>query len=139
MAAPTPAVARVDSGSLAEPGDLGEVIDAPARAAYQTRIADLQQELDEADATGDIGRGERARRELDFLVSELTAAYGVGGRPRRAGDPAEKARTAVTWRVRHAIAKIADVHPSLGRHLRRSVRTGRYCAYEPDEAVDWQL
>jgi hypothetical protein len=139
MESPTEALAGADARGLTEPGDLGEVVDAPARTAYQARIAELQHDLDEADAAGDADRGQRAQQELDFLVAELTAAYGLGGRPRRAGDPVEKARTAVTWRIRHAIAKITDVHPTLGRHLRRSVRTGRFCVYEPDEAIDWQL
>jgi predicted ATPase/DNA-binding SARP family transcriptional activator len=137
--APIPAFMPVDPAGLTQPGDLGELIDAPARKAYQARITDLQHELDEADAAADAGRGERAQRELDFLVGELAAAYGLGGRPRRAGDPVEKARTTVTWRIRHAIAKIADAHPLLGQHLQRSVHTGRYCVYRPDEPVRWQL
>jgi hypothetical protein len=33
-------------------------------------------------------------------------------------------RKVVTYRIRHAIARIADGHPVLGRHLRAPVRTG---------------
>jgi predicted ATPase len=136
--APDPAkVARSDVGGA--PGDLGEVLDATARSAYKARVVELTAELDEADAGGDAARSQRARAELDFLTAELSAAYGLGGRARRAGDPAERARTAVTWRIRHAIDKTAAAHPELGKHLKRSVRTGRFCGYEPEEPVDWRL
>ena len=43
-------------------------------------------------------------------------------------------RKAVTYRIRHAIARIADGHPELGRHLRASVRTGTWCGYSPSTA-----
>jgi hypothetical protein len=120
------------------PGDLGEQLDSTARAAYAARIRELQQELDDADAAGDPERSTRARTELDALTQHLTAAYGLHG-PRRTGDPAEKARSAVTARIRAAIAKVGEVHPALGRHLQRSVRTGRFCVYRPDEPVDWRV
>ena len=119
-------------------GDLGDQIDAQARAAYTARIQELQSELDNADAAGDDERGARAQQELDFLISELSAAYGMRG-PRRAGDPAEKARSAVTARIRAAIAKIRDAHPELARHLRNSIHTGRFCSYRPDDATRWRV
>jgi hypothetical protein len=120
------------------PGDLGEQVDATARAAYAARIRELQEELDDADAAGDPERSARAREELDTLTRHLSAAYGLHG-PRRSGDPAEKARTAVTARIRAAITRVDEVHPDLGRHLRHSVHTGRFCVYRPDDPVAWQV
>ena len=76
-----------------------------------------------------------ATEERDFLVAELTGAYGLGGRPRRAGDPAERARTTVTSRIRDALVRVERENPELGRHLRASVRTGTFCAYEPERPV----
>ena len=72
-------------------------------------------------------------------MDELTAAFGLGGRARRAGSPAERARTTVTARIRHVIRRIEVVHPALGRHLDRSIRTGTFCAYEPDPVVIWKV
>ena len=72
-------------------------------------------------------------------MAELTGAYGLGGRPRRAGDPAEKARTTVTSRIRDAIGRVESVHPDLGRHLRASVRTGTFCSYVPERSVVWEV
>lgn len=121
-----------------QPGDLGEQLDATARAAYAARLRELQAELEAADEAGDADRGARAQAEMDFVTRELSAAYGLHG-PRRSGDPAEKARAAVTARIRAAIVKIRGVHPRLGSHLRASVRTGRFCGYQPDEPVDWTV
>ena len=120
-------------------GDVGEVIDARAREAYRRRLAELDDEIDDADRAADIERSARAVAEKDALVAELSAAYGLGGRPRRAGDPAERARQTVTARIRDALGRIEAAHPDLGRHLRRSVRTGRICVYEPDSPVHWSV
>ena len=126
----------VRADALRPVGDLGEHLDAQARSAYTARIKELQAELDEADTAGDAERGARLQQELEFLTAELSAAYGLHG-PRRSGDPAEKARSAVTARIRASIAKIAQAHPELGRHLQRSIHTGRFCSYRPDEETAW--
>jgi hypothetical protein len=120
-------------------GDLGQVIDARARAAYRARLAELEETLADADAAGDAERARQAEEERDALVEQLAAAYGLGGRSRRAAAPVERARSAVTWRIRAALRRIDAVHPQLARHLGRSVRTGTFCAYDPDEPVDWLL
>jgi hypothetical protein len=64
-------------------------------------------------------------------------AIGLGGRERKMGDSSERARSAVTWRIRHAIKKLAVVHPALARHLRVSLKTGVFCSYEPEKETPW--
>jgi hypothetical protein len=116
-----------------------QVLDDRARRQVRERLADLEEELDEAETWGDPERAARARAERDALVDELAAATGLGGRSRRLGDQSERARKAVTARIRDAIARIERVHPALGAHLRSSITTGRLCAYSPATPVDWQL
>ena len=123
--------AEPDDAAVADRGDAGEVLDAKTREAYQQRIADLRAEVDEADGFADIGRADRARRELDMLLQQLSSAFGLGGRARRVGSAAERARVTVQRRVREAIKKIAQHEPDLGRHLDWAIRTGTFCAYEP--------
>lgn len=124
---------------LGPQGHAGEVLDEHARDAYKARVASLEEEIAEAETFGDLARAERAREERDVIARELASAYGLGGRPRRTGDPAERARSAVTQRIREAIKRISDVHPSLGRHLRASIRTGTFCSYAPEVPVTWDL
>ncbi len=120
-------------------GDLGEVIDEQARQAYRERLRVLEEEAAEADALGDAARSERVAAERDALVEQLSAAIGLGGRPRRTGSTVERARSTVTARIRDSIRRLETVHPELGRHLTASVRTGTLCSYEPERPVRWRL
>jgi hypothetical protein len=115
------------------------VLDERARREIQERARDLQREIEEADARHDTSRAERAREELDQIVEVLSGAFGLRGRPRGLGSDAERARSAITWRIRSAIKKIASVHPRLGRHLENAVRTGTFCAYVPEAPIHWVL
>ena len=115
------------------------VLDDQARAAYRARLADLDDELAEADAHHDIERSARLAAERDALIDELARATGLGGRRRRLGDATERARSTVTARIRDAIGRIEKAHPELGRHLRASVVTGAQCAYRPAETVRWSV
>jgi hypothetical protein len=67
-----------------------------------------------------------------MLIQQLSSAVGLGGRARRAGSAVERARITVQRRVREAIKKIGDHEPELGRYLEWTIRTGTYCAYEPE-------
>ncbi len=115
----------------------GPSIDETARRRYEARVRELQAEIDEADDANDLGRADRARVELDALVDHLTAALGLGGRTRKQGGTAARARSAVTHRLRSTMRRIAEVHPTLGRHLQASVTTGIYCCYQPERPVPW--
>ena len=113
-------------------GDAGPLLDERAKAAYRKRLADIDDDLDDARAAGDTVREAQADNEREFLLRELSRAVGLGGRDRRASSASERARVAVTRAMRHAIARIAEHHAALGEHLQHSIRTGTYCAYEPD-------
>ena len=115
------------------------VLDEKARSAVKARIRDLQEELADAEDMNDIGRTELLRSELDRLLEVLSQALGLGGRSRRLGDVAERARSTVTWRIRYAVRRIEPAHPALGRHLARSLRTGAFCAYCPDPPLTWRF
>lgn len=103
--------------------------DERARRHYQDRIRELRAEISEAEDANDPGRRERAAEELSTLIDTLHQSTGLGGRARKLGDPAERARTAVTWRIRSAVKKLSLAHPALGRHLERSLQTGVFCRY----------
>ena len=139
LARPGTPVPAVELAGVVGGADLGDVIDGRARAAYQARLAELDEELAAADGAGDAARSTRAAAERSALLAQLAQAYGLGGRARRTGDPAERARTAVTWRIRSALRGIEAAHPELGRHLRHSVRTGTACSYDPEAPLRWEV
>jgi len=121
----------------AEPAGTTPMLDDRARREVQARARELQREIDEADAAHDLARAERARVELDRIVELVSGALGLGGRSRALGSVAERARSAVTWRIRNGIKKISRAHPRLGRHLENAVRTGTFCVYEPEAPIEW--
>jgi hypothetical protein len=126
-------------GAGAQETSTGDVIDARARRDYEQRIRDLQGEIDDAEADNDYERAERAHAEFDALVEHLTAAVGQGGRTRRSGGSAERARSTVTQRIRTALRNLESVAPDLGRHLQVSVKTGTYCSYAPEHPTTWTV
>jgi len=107
------------------------ILDPQARAAYRQRLADLDEELAEAEEWHDAERASRLRAEKDFLVRELAAATGLGGRPRQLGSDSERARLNVTRAIRTAIARIRDRAPDAAAHLDQAIRTGTRCSYIP--------
>jgi tetratricopeptide (TPR) repeat protein len=142
-----PSSARVTSraeasalGLQAETSATGEILDAEAKAAYRERLGELQREIDEAETMADPERAERAQAEIDAITAELSAAFGLGGRSRPQGSTAERARQSVTKAIRDALRRIQVEDPTLGGHLAHAVRTGLYCAYDPDPAalITWR-
>jgi tetratricopeptide (TPR) repeat protein len=116
-------------------GDAGELLDDEARRSYQQRLEDLEETVAEAESFGDAARAARAREEIEMLGAELGRAVGLGGRSRRAGGAAERARSAVQRRIKNAIERIGEHAPALAQMLSRSVKTGNYCVYRPIEAA----
>jgi hypothetical protein len=108
-------------------GDAGELLDADAKAAYRRRLHELAEAREEA--AGDPARLVQIEDEVDAIDRELRRAVGLGGRDRRAGAAAERARVNVQRRLRDALARIAEHDAELARHLEASLRTGTYCVY----------
>ena len=121
-----------ETGQRTSLGDAGEILDEQAKAGYRRRLAEIDDDIEQARAVRDAGREAQADAERDFLVRELAGAVGLGGRDRRAASTSERARSGVTRAIRQGIARIGKHHPRLGEHLDRAVRTGTYCAYAPD-------
>ncbi len=70
--------------ALRDGGDLGELLDARARAEYRRRLAELEDDVTDAERCNDLDRASQAGAERDFIAAELAAALGLDGRPRRA-------------------------------------------------------
>jgi len=148
LAAPGRQVSAADLIAAAGAGQAGladlrlgadEVLDATARRQIRARLASLGEDIAEAESWNDPERAARARAERDALLRELTAAAGLAGQPRMLGDQSERARKAVTARIRDVMARIERVHPALAGHLMESVTTGTRCSYSPPTPVRWRL
>ncbi len=123
------------------PGDAGEMLDARAKQDYKRRLLELREELEDLRERGHHERAAKIESEIDFLVHEIARAVGLGGRDRRAGSAAERARLSVTRAIKAALQKISEHHSSLGEVLGRSVRTGLFCCYvaDPRVPISWRF
>ncbi len=140
--APTPRGAGAEPGLASSAfGDAGPILDAGAKDAYRRRLAEIEDDMDEARANNDGERAAQANVERDLLLGELSRAVGLGGRDRPAGSASERARASVTRAIRGAVSRIGEHHASLGTHLDRAVRTGTFCAYLPDSraSTSWEV
>jgi len=110
-------------------GDSGEVLDETAVAQYKTHLMQLREEREQAVEWNDSGRVEKLEAEIEFLTNQLSSALGLGGRVRRSGGAAERARVNVQRRLRDSIRRIAKHDSRLGAYLDKSVKTGTFCCY----------
>ena len=84
-------------------------------------------------------RHPRRRFHVTELIRMVARPDG-GGRPAAgdgSADAVERARKAVTNRIRETVLRIAGVHQALGFHLRNAVHTGTHCTYTPERPTRW--
>jgi hypothetical protein len=145
MGAPTPLPAVTANRRLRDAAagfsDAGPVLDAQAKAEYKRRLKDLRQELEEAERFNDFYRAAKAQHEVNAISRSLASAIGLAGRDRKTSSEAERARSAVTKRIKRAIRKIGEAIPSLGHHLSARIKAGYFCCYNPhpDRPVVWKF
>jgi hypothetical protein len=116
-------------------------LDAQAKIEYKRRLDEIRQEMSEAERCNDADRVARAREEMNVIVQHLASAVGLGGRDRKSSSEAERARSAVTKRIKQSIQKIGEAIPELGQHLAASIKTGYFCSYSPHQnrPVAWKF
>ena len=105
--------------------DKGEaVFDEKAKKDYQNKIVEIQEAIADAESLHQYDRIAKLQEEYDQLLDHLSQSTGLGGKTRQSNNSQDKARSAVTWRIRNAIKKITLQHPLLGKHLETCIKTG---------------
>ncbi|MBK7873998.1 MAG: hypothetical protein IPJ74_26780 [Saprospiraceae bacterium] len=139
LAAPNQAIhcTELMGSKVIEKGEA--VFDEKAKKAYQQRILDIQKELEEAETAHHQNQILALQEEYDQLLDHLSKSLGLGGKTRKVSDSIDKTRSAVTWRIRSAVKKIAEVHLPLSKHLEISIKTGVFCEYAPEHEINWKL
>lgn len=113
------------------------MIDDRAMKAYKEKIRSLKINICDAEEMGFTQKADELKEEYDALMEHLSQVTGLDNKIRKTGSSIEKARAAVTWRVRSSIKKIEKVHPQLAKHLTNSIKTGTCCSYEPETQHEW--
>lgn len=114
------------------------VVDRQALVAYRFRLTELETEWELARQQGDLGRSDRLQVEREALLAHMRQITALGGRVRNMSSAGERARKAVSARIRDAITRIENHHPELAAHLAATVSTGATCVYQPAPPVTWR-
>lgn len=118
-------------------GSAGETCDRISIRSYKARLEAIANELAKTETEGDVHRQVELRQEAEQLHAHLRSVTGLGGAPREAADSAERARQAVSAAVRRSLKSLEKRHIGLCRHLRKCLKTGVFCCYEPDPEITW--
>jgi hypothetical protein len=91
-----------------------------------------------------LGPNDWAKRgplqdEIAKISTYLARVQDHKGQARKVAGSAQRSRTAVTTAVNRARDYISAQHPALGRHLKKSIKTGTLLVYAPSEVPDWQF
>jgi hypothetical protein len=127
-----PSVDLVAGVNRVAPPSPQPMLDRVAILEYRQRVSRLRVDIHGWETAGSSARAAEARAERDWLLAQLSAATGIGGRTRRFPDGSERARVSVGKAIRRAVVRIVDADPTIGEHIRRTVRTGVRCSYRPD-------
>jgi tetratricopeptide (TPR) repeat protein len=110
----------VQAMDLVDPG-------ADLATEYRARLTELDRQ---GAGAADPLAAALARAELDVVSAELATPE---------DDATDRARRLVALRIRTALDHVEVVLPALGHHLRRTIRTGTFCVYEPQRPERWQV
>ncbi len=120
-------------------GSGGDLVDRRTLAAYRQRLSDLDDDIAEAERHHDPERRAGAETERQAVLDELGRITRADGQSRVfSNHPAERARKAVSGRIRDAVRKLRPVLPELADHLERTIVTGTYCRYRAD-GTRWHI
>lgn len=92
-------------------GDSGTMLDTQAKRDYQHRVIELRQELEDATEIGNLERAAQIESEIKFIAREISRAVGLGGRDRRAGSAAERARLNVARAIKRRCKRFPNMMP----------------------------
>jgi hypothetical protein len=109
------------------------VVDTAALAAYHKRLAEIDEEIADAQERQLHSLVEKLQGERQGILDEVKQITRPGGRLRRLGtSPEEKARSSVKHAMTRAYETLAEGGmPELAAHLRTNIRTGKDCVYMP--------
>lgn len=130
-AARTGIVARSSNSST------GAILDEQARREYSRRLADLDEEIAQAQANNDLGTLEQLQTEKHEIANEVSRATGLQGKSRVSTDES-KARKNVRQAMSRDINRIAKSHPTLAEHLTLAFK-GDWMSYRPSEETFWEI
>jgi hypothetical protein len=130
-------VSRTGVRARSSNSPMGEMFDEDARRQYAKHLAELDEELAEAESFGDLGRIEQVQTQRQAILDHVSKSMRLGGKARIVTD-AGKARKNIRQQVKRDIDRIAKASSVLADHLAGAFRGDPLC-YSPSSEVFWQF
>jgi len=99
----------------------------------------LEEKLDNENIRTNTAEYDETVHELDQINKYLKKVSGKDGKARKAPNSKEKARQSVTKTITTAKNNIKKHHPEVFSHLKKFLKHGSFCTYNPPEYVEWDL
>lgn len=115
----------------------GESFDLDARRQYASHLAEIDDQITEAESFNDLGRIEHLQAERQQILDHVAKSVGIGGKARIVTD-AGKARKNIRQQVKRDIDRIAKAHSELAKHLQLAFQSDPMC-YAPNQETFWQF
>lgn len=118
-------------------GSAGKILDDQALRQCREQVAEIDKELEKAEANHDLARIESLSEEGEALRREIARATGLFGDSREALSDRERHRKAVSAAIYRALKAIKKEHKPLWQHLENSLTIGEFLSYQPDQSTPW--
>jgi 7-cyano-7-deazaguanine synthase in queuosine biosynthesis len=135
---------EMSEGAIGEEGlvvsgftDAGEIMDIAYEDTCRQGLKDAQKKLKSAQIRQDQVAMRSAQNEIGQFRRALSEGRGLGRRRRRAKDPVENTRSAVSQAIARVLAKIKPDHLSLYEHLDSRIDRGTSLCYRVAPGIDW--
>lgn len=125
------AVRSVNSGT-------GQRLDEAAKRDYERKLAELSEDIVEAEQFNDGGRLEKLQKEFEAITDELTKSTGKSGKSRITTDASKSRRNVRQQMQRDITKKIVLQHPDLADHLLKAFKLDWMC-YQPENDPGWMF
>ncbi len=120
-------------------GGADDVLDAEAKKAYETRLKELSEERQEAEASKDDAELDRINGEFEMIHRALLEAGGGIHQPKKLGDPAIKLRDRIRKGIDVFIEQVAGKDSTGAKYLKNTIKKGMFVAYSPSMEIDWKF
>jgi len=119
--------------------NVDDIIDERVIKEYKERLAELKDDLKQAERSHDEEEKKRLESEIFVIEKVWKSATGLFNHSRRFPNVVENSRRAVANAITRSIKIIKKQHEPLAEHFARFIDTGKYCSYKPDKDIPWRF
>ncbi len=113
------------------------IADKNALRAYNDRLTQIKEELEEAIRNKDQAKEDKLSTEKDAILQQVRSSTAIKGRLRQFSGDEAKVRDTISTAIRRAIKNIKEHHEELSQHLDSNINRGNPFSYSPEPELDW--